>query len=224
MQSSACRRSASAAALLAIIGVSEAFVGPAIQSSSAFNPQSTFAIKSRRLPSLPFSPALRSSQAARQSLALQMVAVHPQQKHEVRKGTDPEKLKLGRYQLFPQSKMNMELDLDGFKFKGGHDLRRLYHDSDQIIIAEYYLEKCPTCRMSRQIMHSIINKLDGRVQFVEVNLRQNQDVIKHAGLLTVPAVQIFKAGKIIDHFSGLHPKSKLKNRMLKLLEDHQDIY
>eukprot|EP00961_Rhodomonas_salina_P110380 1485507-Rhodomonas_salina.1 len=62
-----------------------------------------------------------------------MVAVNPDKKTKVQKGTDPEKLKLGRYELFPydESKMNMELDLDGFKFNGASDLRRLYHDSDR---------------------------------------------------------------------------------------------
>eukprot|EP00961_Rhodomonas_salina_P029910 402974-Rhodomonas_salina.1 len=73
-------------------------------------------------------------------------------------------------------------------------------------------------------MHSIINKLQGRVQFVEIDVMKNQDVIRQAGLLSVPAVQIFQRGKIIDNFSGLHPSLKLKNRIHALLEDHQDVY
>eukprot|EP00287_Rhodomonas_sp_CCMP768_P002681 CAMPEP_0196727882 /NCGR_PEP_ID=MMETSP1091-20130531/8752_1 /TAXON_ID=302021 /ORGANISM="Rhodomonas sp., Strain CCMP768" /LENGTH=155 /DNA_ID=CAMNT_0042070563 /DNA_START=215 /DNA_END=682 /DNA_ORIENTATION=+ len=155
-----------------------------------------------------------------------MVATKPQIKKNVIKGTDPEKLKLGRYELFSadESKMNLDLDLNAFKFEGGRDLRRLYHDSDRIVVAEYYMAKCPTCKIMRELMHPLMKKLRGSVQFVEVEILEDQDVIRQAGLFSVPAVQVFKEGQIIDHFSGLQTATKLRQRFSALLQQHQDIY
>lgn len=164
-------------------------------------------------------------------LPLRMSTTEGQKKKVV--STDEKKLALGRYELFPKRNMSEEVDFSQVMHHGGQDLRRLYHDSDRVLIVEYYKERCSMCRVLRPLMQQVFKEFGDRLHVVEVEVLENKDVImqvlhppdafalhcpvltyrhSQAGLRAVPTVHVFKSGMLVDHFNGLHAKSKLRKR------------
>mmetsp|Transcript_104014 Transcript_104014/g.155769 ORF Transcript_104014/g.155769 Transcript_104014/m.155769 type:complete len:373 (-) Transcript_104014:24-1142(-) len=152
-------------------------------------------------------------------LPLRMSTTEGQKKKVV--STDEKKLALGRYELFPKRNMSEEVDFSQVMHHGGQDLRRLYHDSDRVLIVEYYKERCSMCRVLRPLMQQVFKEFGDRLHVVEVEVLENKDVIMQAGLRAVPTVHVFKSGMLVDHFNGLHAKSKLRKRFQETLDQFE---
>jgi thiol-disulfide isomerase/thioredoxin len=136
---------------------------------------------------------------------------------------DLKKLRVDRYTLFPSHNLSASLDLSQTMHEGGQALRRLYHDSDKLVIVKYYKGKCSMCRVLQPLMEKVVKspEFHGRIHFVELEVVQNKDVIKHAGLQGVPTCHIFYRGMLVDHFSGLLTKKSMKALIERMLATYE---
>lgn len=135
-----------------------------------------------------------------------------------------DKLKVPRYGLFPATNMSASLDMDLTVHEGGQELRRLYHQSEKLVIVKYYKKKCSMCRVLEPLMDKVIRQYEGRIHFVPLDVLLNKDVITQAGLQGVPTCHMFYRGMLVNHFSGLLPKSSMTNLIHSTLEiyEHMD--
>lgn len=76
------------------------------------------------------------------------------------------------------------------------------------------------CRVLEPLMDKVIREYHGRIHFVPLDVLQNKDVITQAGLQGVPTCHMFYKGMLVNHFSGLLPKSGMKNLIQSTLETY----
>lgn len=131
-----------------------------------------------------------------------------------------DKLKVERYQLFPAENASESLDFAETEHEGGQALRKLYHNSDKLVIVKYYKTKCSMCRVLQPLMDKVISEYAGQVHFVQLEVVNNKDVITQAGLQGVPTCHIFYRGMLVEHFSGLIAKRAMRTVIESTLETY----
>ncbi|WP_413163968.1 thioredoxin-disulfide reductase [Capilliphycus salinus ALCB114379] len=90
---------------------------------------------------------------------------------------------------------------------GGYALRKLYHDSDRLIMVKYVSPTCGPCHRLKPILDKVVDEFDGKIHFVEIDIEENPEIAQNAGVNGTPTVQFFKNKGLVKHLNGVQPKS-----------------
>lgn len=103
-----------------------------------------------------------------------------------------------------------EFDITRTKHEGGYALRKLYHDSDRLIMVKYASPTCGPCHTLKPILSRIVDEFDGRIHYVEIDIEQDPDIAESAGVVGTPTVQFFKNKGLVGELKGVKPKSQYR--------------
>ncbi len=90
--------------------------------------------------------------------------------------------------------------------------------SDKVVLVDFWAEWCPPCRAMAPTLHDLANKLDNNVDIVKVNIEQSADNAQLAGeyhVQSIPNMNIFKGGKVVDTVIGMVPAPVLEDTLKK---------
>lgn len=88
--------------------------------------------------------------------------------------------------------------------------------SDKVVLVDFWAEWCPPCRAMSPILHAVADKLDKDVDIVKVNIEDSADNAKLAseyGVQSIPNMNIFKGGKVVDTVIGMVPQAVLEDTL-----------
>lgn len=103
-----------------------------------------------------------------------------------------------------------EFDLAHTRHQGGFALRKLYHDSDRLIMVKYASPSCGPCHTLKPILSKIVDEFDGRVHYVEIDIEQDPAIAESAGVVGTPTVQFFRDKALVGELKGVKPKSQYR--------------
>lgn len=89
--------------------------------------------------------------------------------------------------------------------------------SKKIVLVDFWAEWCPPCRAMAPILHDLAEKLDKQVDIVKVNIEDGSDNAQLASkyeVRSIPNMNIFKDGKIVDTVVGMVPAGHLSDMLL----------
>ena len=101
--------------------------------------------------------------------------------------------------------------------KGSYALRKLYHESSKPILVIFSSRSCGPCHVLKPQLKRIINELSGEVQGIEIDIDNDQDIAKQAGINGTPTVQLFKDKLLKKQWKGVKQRSEFKEEIEKLL-------
>ena len=101
-------------------------------------------------------------------------------------------------------------NLDATHHVGGYALRRLYHDSDRLIMVKYASPTCGPCHTLKPILKKVANEYDGKIHYVEIDIEQDPDIAQNAGIIGTPTIQFFKDKGLIAQMKGVKRKSEYR--------------
>ncbi|EAW35467.1 thioredoxin-disulfide reductase [Lyngbya sp. PCC 8106] len=90
---------------------------------------------------------------------------------------------------------------------GGYALRKLYHDSDRLIMVKYVSPSCGPCHRLKPILDKVVSEFDGKIHFVEIDIEQDPEIAQNAGVSGTPTIQLFKEKGLVKQLNGVQPKS-----------------
>ena len=93
--------------------------------------------------------------------------------------------------------------------------------SDLPVIVDFWAPWCPWCVKLMPIFDEITKENQIRADFVKINVEENQDLASELGVMSIPAIKVFSAGKKIGDISGYMPKEKLVFEINKILSNIQ---
>jgi thioredoxin reductase (NADPH) len=100
-----------------------------------------------------------------------------------------------------------DFDLAATRHVGGNALRKLFHESDRLIMVKYASPTCGPCHTLKPILSKVVDEFDNKIHYVEIDIEEDPEIAERAGVTGTPTVQFFKAKELIEEFRGVKPKS-----------------
>ena len=88
--------------------------------------------------------------------------------------------------------------------------------SDQPVLVDFWAEWCGPCRMLGPTIDTLATEYDGKAKIVKLDVDNNQQTAFRFQVRGIPALLLFKGGKVVDQRVGAVPKSELA----KMLDAH----
>ena len=81
--------------------------------------------------------------------------------------------------------------------------------SSEPVVVDFWAEWCGPCRMIGPALEEISNEMAGKVKIVKLNVDENPQVSSQFGIRSIPALMMFKDGKVVAQKIGAAPKGDL---------------
>ncbi len=91
-------------------------------------------------------------------------------------------------------------------------LDALIKNSDGLVVADFWAERCAPCRMIGPTLHDLAEASAGKITIAKVNVDDpsNQQLAMDYSVRSIPLVTIFKGGAQVDQFVGALPPDQIK--------------
>ena len=81
--------------------------------------------------------------------------------------------------------------------------------SNDVVMVDFWASRCGPCKMLGPIVESVAEDYVGKAAVGKVNVDDCPDLAERFGIMTIPAVFVFKAGEITDKMIGYRQKAQL---------------
>jgi thioredoxin 1 len=75
-------------------------------------------------------------------------------------------------------------------------------ESAEPVVVDFYADWCPPCRMMTPVVEQLAAELAGEVKIGKLNVDDNQDIAIRYGVMGIPTLGLFRAGKLVDRLVG----------------------
>jgi thioredoxin 1 len=86
------------------------------------------------------------------------------------------------------------------------------------VFVDFWAEWCGPCRMVGPVVEELASEYAGKVNFVKVNVDENNELASKYNVFSIPTLAIFNKGQIVTQQVGAASKSSYKNMIDKTLE------
>jgi len=87
------------------------------------------------------------------------------------------------------------------------------------ILVFYSAPWCGPCRLSNPVVKEIIRQFVPKIDVVEVCTDDLPEIADSVGVVSIPTIQVYYKGKLVDTIVGCVAKNVLSNAVKKILED-----
>lgn len=109
------------------------------------------------------------------------------------------------------------VDLQTTYHTGGYALRKLYHESDKLIMVKYTSPTCGPCHTLKPILNKIVAEFEGQIHAIDIDIVQDPEIAEAGGVTGTPTVQFFKAKEKVAELIGVKSKSLYRETISKHL-------
>jgi thioredoxin 1 len=96
------------------------------------------------------------------------------------------------------------------------DFEKEVLQSDVPVLVDFWATWCGPCVAIAPAVEEIASEMAGRAKVFKVNVDEEGDLAMKFGIMSIPALIVFKGGQEVDRMVGAGPKDQIKG----LLERH----
>jgi len=85
------------------------------------------------------------------------------------------------------------------------------------VVVDFWGPWCMPCNMLSPVLEKLAKEYEGKFILAKVNVDEARTATQTYGVMSIPAVKMFKDGKIVDEFVGLLPEQEVKDWLDKNL-------
>lgn len=84
------------------------------------------------------------------------------------------------------------------------------------ILVDFWAPWCGPCMQQGPILDDLADEIGDKVKIFKVNVDENADLAQKYGIMSIPALKVFKNGELVEELTGVHSKKQL----LDVIEKH----
>jgi thioredoxin 1 len=97
------------------------------------------------------------------------------------------------------------------------DFQREVIESPIPVLVDFSATWCGPCRAIEPHVEAIATELQGKAKVVKVDVDEHSDVASKYGIMSIPALLVFKNGQEVDRLVGAAPKDRIAGLITKHL-------
>ena len=88
-------------------------------------------------------------------------------------------------------------------------------NQEKPVLVEFYAPWCGHCRTQTPIIEDLAQEIEDDAVIAKMNVDENPQKTSEFYISGIPAILIFKNGKLAEHKAGVHQKNELKKLISK---------
>lgn len=89
--------------------------------------------------------------------------------------------------------------------------------NEGLVLVDFWAPWCGPCRMLGPILEDLEKEMGEKVKVCKVNVDEESSIAQQYGIMSIPAVFLFKNGEIAETMIGLQPKESFEEAVKKYL-------
>jgi thioredoxin 1 len=82
-------------------------------------------------------------------------------------------------------------------------------NSDQPVLVDFWAEWCGPCKAIGPSIEQLATEYEGKAKVFKLDVDSNSDIAGRYGVMSIPALLVFKGGKVVDQMIGAAPKATI---------------
>jgi len=85
------------------------------------------------------------------------------------------------------------------------------------VLVDFWAVWCSPCKMQNPILEEVAKEMEGKVIIAKLNVDENPETAGKYGIMSIPTLLLFRAGKIVKQMIGVQSKETLLNEFNKVI-------
>jgi len=87
--------------------------------------------------------------------------------------------------------------------------------SEKPALVDFWAPWCGPCQVMGPIIEELAKEMGDRFRIGKINVDEHPDTASKFGIMSIPAIKIFKGGQVVKEFVGVQSKDALKDALEK---------
>jgi thioredoxin 1 len=88
--------------------------------------------------------------------------------------------------------------------------------SDVPVLVDFWAPWCGPCQMMGPVIEELSKEMGEKAKIGKLNVDENGEMASKFGIMSIPALKIFKGGRAVKEFVGVQSKEALKKALEEL--------
>ena len=84
-------------------------------------------------------------------------------------------------------------------------------NGEKPVLVDFFAEWCGPCKMMAPILDQLKSEVGERASIIKVDVDKNPDLAKEHGIISIPVLEFYKNGKLVDKALGYLSKEEIKD-------------
>jgi len=89
--------------------------------------------------------------------------------------------------------------------------------SDVPVLVDFWAEWCGPCKAIGPSVEQLASEYEGKAKVFKLDVDQSPNVASTYGVMSIPALLVFKGGKVVDQMVGAAPKATIEQLIKRAL-------